>query len=288
MNIRLPVSGILFHPQLPRLRSTLCCQPLWWSGQALLPWSLWPSSLPTPTGPAQGPIPKRWSSLRRILSLPSSRPPPDTVLMTYQLKPLTPVQAGDRGWESVYFIDFWMVLPRISQVSPVQLLPNWIHRNHFQIRPPLILCSWPWGLTLFPYSPLGKPETWVSPGSCNKWLSRPLHISRTSVLFYIHNFHPGSSTYRKPLGHYKGLTLLTPQSVFPYHHSGLYRTSRWSHLLLWLFSAVNTKFMTHRCEGGPPLHPNSWFFPPGLGSLHAGCGQHTAVHLTMWVAYIYA
>ena len=70
------------HCLLSQLQGTWHRQPLWQSGGALFPWSLGLASLPTPAGPPWGPLPKWCCSLPRILSLPPSLPPPDTVLMT--------------------------------------------------------------------------------------------------------------------------------------------------------------------------------------------------------------
>nr|XP_044625053.1 uncharacterized protein LOC123285324 isoform X1 [Equus asinus] len=51
--------------------------------------------------------------------------------LSHHLKSLTLVQAGDLSRRSVCLIDFWMVLPRISQVPQVQFLLNGTHRHLF-------------------------------------------------------------------------------------------------------------------------------------------------------------
>lgn len=93
--------------------------------QALLLWGLGPYSLFTLTGLLQGPTPKCWVSLPRMLSFTSvSRYCPHNLCC--QLKSPTPVHAGGPSCRPVCLIDFWMVPARISQVPQVQFLLNWI------------------------------------------------------------------------------------------------------------------------------------------------------------------
>lgn len=91
--------------------------------------------------------------------------------LCYHHKPLTPEQVGDLGCRSMSLIEFWVVLPGISQVPLVQFLLNWIHPHRFQTHPLLSCAADPGDWLCHLSSYLGNWETWVSPGSHNKWLS---------------------------------------------------------------------------------------------------------------------